>query len=95
MDRFPDEWVAIAAIKGGKTLAELAQRFDVRPNQVTQWRGQPLEGATAVFGEGAKADAAPAAGVRVPHAKIGELTLANDSLGGALGKAGLPAGARR
>ena len=39
--------VAIAAIKGDKTLAELAQQFDVHPNQITQWRGQLLEGATA------------------------------------------------
>ena len=46
--------VAIAAIKGEKTLAELAQQFDVHPNQITQWRGQLLEGATAVFGEGAR-----------------------------------------
>ena len=39
--------VAIAAIKGDKTLAELAQQFDVHPNQITQWRSQLLEGATA------------------------------------------------
>jgi hypothetical protein len=44
-----------------------------------QWRSQLLEGATAVFGEGARADAAPAVDLKVLHAKIGELTLANDS----------------
>ena len=48
--------VALAAIKGEKTLAELAQQFDVHPNQITQWRGQLLEGAAAVFGDGAKAE---------------------------------------
>ena len=67
----------------------MAQQFDVHPNQITQWRGQLLEGATAVFGDGAKADAAPAVDLKVLHAKIGELTLANDFLAGALGKAGL------
>ena len=60
------------------SLGELAQQFDVHPNQITQWRSQLLEGATAVFGESAKAEAAPAIDVKVLHAKIGELTLAND-----------------
>ena len=87
--------VALDAIRGEKTLAELAKLHDVHPNQITQWRGQLLEGATAVFGEGAKAGAAPAVDVKVLHAKIGELTLANDFLAGALGKAGLLASARR
>lgn len=87
--------VALAAIKGEKTLAELAQDFDVHPNQITQWRSQLLEGATTVFGESARAEAPPAIDVKVLHAKIGELTLANDFLEGALGKAGLLASARR
>jgi transposase len=50
----------------------------MHPNQITQWRGQLLEGATGVFGDGARAAAAPAIDVKVLHAKIGELTLAND-----------------
>jgi transposase len=87
--------VAVAAIKGEKTLAELAQQFDVHPNQIAQWRTQLLEGASAVFGDAAKGDAAPAVDVKTLHAKIGELTLENDFLSGALGKAGLLASARR
>ena len=81
--------VALAAIKGEKTLAELAQQFDVHPNQITQWRSQLLEGASGVFGADAKAEPATAVDVKTLHAKIGELTLENDFLAGALGKAGL------
>ena len=42
--------VALAAIRGEKALAELAEQFDVHPNQITQWRSQLLEGASGVFG---------------------------------------------
>jgi transposase len=42
--------VALSAIKGDKTLAELAQLFDVHPNQITQWKAQLLDGAAGVFG---------------------------------------------
>ncbi len=80
--------VALAAVKGEQTLAELAQRFDIHPNLITQWRARLLEGAADVFGT-EPSTPEPAIDVRVLHAKIGELTLANDFLSGALGKAGL------
>src|ERR1051325_1648912 len=77
--------VALAAIKGEKTLAELAQQFDVHPNQITGWKAQLTDGAAGVFGAGSAGTAsAPAADVKVLHAKIGELTLENDFLAGAL-----------
>ena len=87
--------VALAAIKGERTLAELAQQFDVHPNQITQWRAQLLEGASGVFRATAAPEAAPAVDVKTLHAKIGELTLENDFLAGALGKVGLLPSAKR
>jgi transposase len=80
--------VALAAIKGEKTLAELAQQHDVHPNQITAWKAQVLDGVAGLFGGGA-AETAPAVDLKVLHAKIGELTLENDFLAGALGRAGL------
>ena len=80
--------VALAAVKGEKTLAELAQQYDVHANLINQWRARLLEGAADVFGA-EPAAVEPPVDVTVLHAKIGELTLANDFLAGALGKAGL------
>ena len=80
--------VALAAIKGEKTLAELAQQYDVHPNQIMAWRTQVLDGAAGLFGGGV-AEAPPAVDLKVLHAKIGELTLENDFLAGALSTAGL------
>ena len=82
--------VALAAIKGDRTLAQLAEQFDVHPNQITSWKAQLEDGAADVFGPGGGNGAAqPAVDVKSLHAKIGELTLENDFLEGALNKAGL------
>ena len=82
--------VAIAAIKGDRTLAQLSEYFDIHVNQITQWKAQLQEGAAGVFGPAAGAGAnTPAVDVKSLHAKIGELTLENDFLEGALTKAGL------
>ena len=82
--------VALAAIKGEKTQSELAQLYDVHPTQVTAWKAQLLDGAVGLFGSGSTAkETAPAVDLKTVHAKIGELTLENDFLSGALGKAGL------
>jgi len=82
--------VALAAIKGEKTLTELAQHFDVHVNQITNWKAQLLDGAAGVFGSGAVGVEAPAAvDLKTLHAKIGELALENDFLAGALNKAGM------
>jgi len=80
--------VAFAAIKGEKTLAELAKQFDVHPNQITAWKAQLQEGATAVF-SGERGTGQPAVDLKDLHAEIGELTLQNDFLSGALNKTGL------
>jgi transposase len=80
--------VALAAIKGEKTLAELAEQFDIHANQITQWKSQLQEGAAGIFGE-ARVDQTAPVDLKALHAKIGELTLENDFLEGALTKAGL------
>src|ERR1035438_7771804 len=81
--------VALAAVKGDRTIAQLAEHFDVHPNQVTAWKAQLEGGASDGFGAGSPAASARGAAVKSVHAKIGELTLENDFLEGALTKAGL------
>ena len=87
--------VALAAIRGEQTLAELAQQFDIHPNQIKQWKEHRLAGVADVFDGGMKKTVAPEGDVTALHAKIGQLTLENDVLEGALSKAGLLPSARR
>ena len=81
--------VALAAIKGDRTIVQLAEQFDVHPNQITSWKAQLEGGAADVFGLGGGKTAEPVVDMKALHAKIGELTLENDFLEAALNKAGL------
>ena len=79
--------VALDAIRGDKTLAELAKQHDVHPNQITDWKTQLLERAASVFGGEALAE--PKADLKELHAKIGQQALEIDFLEGALTWVGL------
>ena len=81
--------VALAAIKGDKTIAQLSDQHGVHVSQITAWKEQLQTSAANVFGPGGASPAAPPIDIKALHAKIGELTLENDFLEGALGKAGL------
>ena len=75
--------VALEAVKEGQTLMELSERFQVHPNQITEWKKQLLEKASEVFEKGKKVSLEP--DVKELHAKIGRLTMENDFLAVALG----------
>ena len=79
--------VALAALKGDKTIVEFAEQFAVHPNQITDWKRQLQENADTVFGERREKEKEP--DIQRMQAKIGQLTLENDFLENALVKAGL------
>ena len=80
--------VALAAIKGDRTVAELASAFGVHPNQIYNWKKQLLDGAASVFeGGGSAAEGtATEAQVDVLYRQIGQLKVENDFLARKLGK---------
>ena len=77
--------MALDAVRGEKTLAELAQQHDVHANQIIDWKRQLLDGAADVFGA-ERCD--PVLDVKPLHAKIGQQALEIDFLAGALDQAG-------
>ena len=82
--------VALAALKNDRTMAQLAEQFDVHPNQIATWKDQLLQNAPDVFEGGSNGkSSASETDIKSLHAKIGELVLENDFLERALGKAGL------
>jgi len=76
--------VALDALKGDQTIVELAERYQVHPNQITTWKKQLLDYATDVFCKGHKIGKGP--DVKELHAKIGQLSMENDFLSNALGR---------
>lgn len=79
--------VALEALRGEKTVAELATKFGIHPNQVGDWKRQAVEGLTDLFsGKTERSDAAHEAEIKELHAKIGQLTVERDFLGRAFGR---------
>ncbi len=79
--------VALEALVGDKTLAELAAKHDVHPNMITQWKRQAKQSLPGVFAKKtSRGSADRAAEVKSLHAKIGELTVENDFLSKAFGR---------
>ena len=78
--------VALAAVKGERTLAELAEQFDVHPNQIQDWKRRLIDGAEEVFGGNAVEAQHNEKEVEKLHAKIGQLAMENDFLSKVLGR---------
>ena len=77
--------VALEALRGDKTIQEIAAKHKVHPNQVSAWKRQAIEGLSGVFSNGAERERQDhQAEIRELHAKIGELTVERDFLSGGL-----------
>jgi transposase-like protein len=86
--------VALEAVRGEMTLAQLVQRHGVHPTQISTWRKQLLEHAGEVFENGNPAAEDAERRIHDLQAKVGELTMERDFLSGALGRFGLPSAKR-
>jgi transposase len=78
---------ALDAMSGEHTIAELASKYSVHPNQISKWKKQAREGVTASFSGKPQSDKqANEAQIKELHAKIGQLTVENDFLQKAFAK---------
>jgi transposase len=80
--------VALEALRGERTLSELAAKYEIHPTLITKWKRQAVEGLPEIFCVGGRrdTDAAHEAEIKVLHAKIGQLTVEKDFLGKAFGR---------
>lgn len=72
--------VALEALRGDKTIQEIAAKHQVHPNQVSAWKRQPVDGMADVFSRGGKASGPSEAEIKELHAKIGRMAVENDFL---------------
>jgi transposase len=86
--------VALAAVKGDRTLSELAAQFDVHPNQIKMWKRQLIENVSVLFSKDPAERGDNAAQITELHAKIGQLTMERDFLANGLGRVFGPNGKR-